>query len=455
MKRPGMHACGFAMLITLFMLMPVLLNAQEPIRVRVNNSVVGLPHTASSVNSVILRNGIQHKITPSHIPDISARDVVISRTRDPIKLIAKDNTSRTYRLPIFVNSFAPNRQRFDGQLKAIVTDLALDLPDKSRFTGTISFSLSDNTNTIHEISPIEVLVNVPSAPVSRSTTVSRSNSWNNVNLSVITPKANVLEAIVLMPSDDNGVSLPIEVSPKVLQLKVNPESEIRGLGLETATVTVSSCIPERLGTVNLKVGKGIISSETINMRNDNTSVKFTSVGLKDTKITATSQYLSEEVSRDINLVFPYGFLLAAIVGGGIGGLIGAFLQKKDAEEEKKREEKEKPAEEKPAEEKKKAEERKKTEEKKKKKEAEIAFKKDLRHRMGWGVVWGLVVSALVLTSYNTALLTGIVLPPGWKPELTEVGIGLVSLFVGIKGLDIIKYLMGLKEQISKKLSQHM
>jgi len=398
-------------LISMLVFVPVQVRAQPTtMRVLVQGSVVAIPLPNLSTSAVVLSPGHPpQQVNPRGNPEtLSQGKLLILRTGDRA---VQDNTDASrdrvrYRLPIYVHYVAPSNQLQIAQLTAEVAGGGIQLTDdKSKFTGHIFFAFVDNTTQSNTLGPIEVFVSAPVEVTPQIVSVSRTNHWDNVALRITTPPGNELEARVRTPSE-NAVILPIKVIPPVLQLIVSPDSEILGLGLQTATVTVSSCIPQRLGEIKLRTTRGKLSKEIFKIGIDN-AVKFTSIGLRESSITATSPLLSEEVSKTITFVFPYSFFLAAILGGGLGGLIRAYAMKSDSEENKETE-----------------------------KKKETKSKSTPKEDVFWGVVVGLAMSVMCLLGFNVpSLIFGKILD--FEPIHSEMFVGVVALFSGINGVKIL------------------
>ena len=137
-----------------------------------------------------------------------------------------------------------------------------------------------------------------------------------------------VNAKVMLNSDLGNRSFDIPIGPRTGGLKISTsENRIFGYGLGTAVLIVKRMAEDgrefsdsNALAVSLSVDHGKLdsSSVTIPAGQSRCEVKLRSVGLGETKVSAEGDSYNDELPN-VQFVFPISYLIAAIVGGCLGG----------------------------------------------------------------------------------------------------------------------------------------
>ncbi len=122
--------------------------------------------------------------------------------------------------------------------------------------------------------------------------------------------------------DTGAVTIPVPVLRPALKLSVSPK-RIAGFGLEDATLAITTQAFGRPDTlvVTVTAAKGKVQSPQVPLSRAGTAVSsIRSRGLGHDTVTAASPPLLPGTDT-VDFVFPWAFLIAALTGGLVGGLI--------------------------------------------------------------------------------------------------------------------------------------
>jgi hypothetical protein len=194
------------------------------------------------------------------------------------------------------------------------------------FLGELFVELEDTTDRTASYplpQPAELLVTAAVDRVLPSVfRIERTNQWTSVKLEAGHPRDPVTVKIQAS-TDKSGLEFEVPVLRPQLALKVSPR-RVYGLGLETAIISVlANDLPDPSGRgITLSATQGRLGTTQLKLDETATaSTDIRSIGIGQTEIEAVSPPLVGARSSELEFVWPTAFLVAAILGGGIGGAL--------------------------------------------------------------------------------------------------------------------------------------
>lgn len=199
--------------------------------------------------------------------------------------------------------FNAGTNRYEGSIAVGLVELGFKGPSKALSAG-FNFQVFGDARTDPEMAIVSA-----TAPPFVAMRVFADNPRDRVELQVVSN----------MSPDPVPLSLPVQRANLMLKGKQN----LQGWGLESAEVTVSASdgSASKGQVVLLEAPVGNLSPEQLQLDSNGTahaSLRSESIG--SAMLTASSNRLAP-ASETFNFEFPLRFLLAAIVGGVVGGLL--------------------------------------------------------------------------------------------------------------------------------------
>lgn len=146
--------------------------------------------------------------------------------------------------------------------------------------------------------------------------------FKRIRLVALSAPPDTVQVHIRTDLDTGTVSIPVPVLRPALKLTVSPK-RIAGFGLEDATLAIATQAIGRPDTLVVTVTalKGKVESTQVPLSRAGTAASsIRSRGLGRDTVTAASQPLLPG-SDFVDFVFPWAFLIAAILGGLVGGVI--------------------------------------------------------------------------------------------------------------------------------------
>lgn len=211
---------------------------------------------------------------------------------------------------------------WNSQLDAYATKLVVgfDLENKNA-------SINLNPPVTVEFFPSNVKVSPARVTISRTGT----SGFKEVDLSSILRA----DTLVTARSDLGELSCPVEVVARIGALLISSSPRIPGFGLGTSELTCTLLAEDGKPfsdkeplLVHLTATRGMFSPNAdleIPAGTSSASIQLRSSGLGPVRITASAQGIENFV--EIDYFFPMGLILAAILGGCLGGCGRVFKQK--------------------------------------------------------------------------------------------------------------------------------
>jgi hypothetical protein len=143
------------------------------------------------------------------------------------------------------------------------------------------------------------------------------------------------QPVLELRSTITDIDYPIEAMPRI-ELRPVQES-ITGLGLEDVLVrvlhlqpdgTASSAANSQIATIEVTAGSAVPDPSVLNLQGGSAQFTLRSRGLDDTQIRVTAGALSDTLT--IRQQFPTGPLIAALIGGALGGFSRRFRRQATA-----------------------------------------------------------------------------------------------------------------------------
>ena len=229
----------------------------------------------------------------------------------PYKIVGADRSGALVKLSPVIE-VGGGGFRFDPNLDAFVGNLFIGLQDELKPEQASPLARAVRmlvTAAADSVGPASVLVNHTNLP------------FLPVEIVVRRPEETV--SVRLRPEFDAvGMELAVPVRRPSLRIEVSPPN-IQGLGLETADVTVSAQGAAINGPITVRLSSSGARPEppTLMLEGSGTaSATIRSRGLGSAELTASSDIL-QSATATVNFEAPWGFAIAAIAGGLVGGFL--------------------------------------------------------------------------------------------------------------------------------------
>jgi hypothetical protein len=185
--------------------------------------------------------------------------------------------------------------------------------------------VQDRTQIYDLPHPAELLVTSTAGEVDPSDPfeIRRTNLWKHVNLHALDPPPTFAVRI-RSTVEQEGVALQIATIRPLPTIEVD-RLKIQGLGLETATVTVTvEGLQKPEGhevTVSAPAGGKLSKTSVLLNANGVAQTELRSIAIGSTQVEAIGPQLAKGTSKRVEFVLPWLFLGAAILGGAVGAAI--------------------------------------------------------------------------------------------------------------------------------------
>lgn len=198
-------------------------------------------------------------------------------------------------------------------------------PRENAYTGVLHIMLLDAdrpaaTGTLPEEVVLEVTGEIESVEAVRLRNINMP--YHKVRIRVSRPRADTVHLRIIPTFDPlGGKLLPVPVRRPVLSLQVSPK-RIAGLGLEVAELIVMN--PDNNDTIPVVLASLLAKPKPPQVRASReggvSRIRSSSIGV-DTVSLVGGVYLG---SAEIHYIWPVAFLLAALFGGLVGGVLNAL-----------------------------------------------------------------------------------------------------------------------------------
>lgn len=267
------------------------------------------PLTVAAVNELDLRRG----------------QFAVSRTQEPVKMTSIE-TGLLLELPYRLVGTNAAGKKLDLVLDVEVGGGGLRFdPAKDAFIGKLFLGLRDKLDPSVS-SPIGKTVSILVTAVADTVTpeqVTRTTTNQLRNVQILARRPGESVAVRIRPEfDQEGVELSIPVQREQLSMTVSPGS-IQGFGLETADVTIRAPGGVQGNPISVQlrsVGARPNPSSVILSSSNPAKVLVRSRGVGVAELTAESDILMP-ATVTVDFEPPWGFGIAAALGGLVGGLI--------------------------------------------------------------------------------------------------------------------------------------
>lgn len=229
----------------------------------------------------------------------------------PYKIVGSDRTGAMVKLSPVIE-VGGGGFRFDPNLDAFVGNLFIGLQDELKPQQASPLARAVRmlvTATADSVGPASVLINHTNLP------------FLPVEIIVRRPEETV--SVRLRPEfDSTGMELAVPVRRPSLHIEVSPPT-IQGFGLETADVTVSAQGAAINGPITVRLSSSGARPEPPILTLEGSGTATTTIrsrGLGSAELTASSDIL-QSAAAEVNFQAPWGFAIAAIAGGLLGGFL--------------------------------------------------------------------------------------------------------------------------------------
>ncbi|HEX5135340.1 MAG TPA: hypothetical protein VFY93_00075 [Planctomycetota bacterium] len=142
-------------------------------------------------------------------------------------------------------------------------------------------------------------------------------------LAANTVDGDTVELTVVPGREGPEEAVTVSVTVRRPVIRIAAPARIQGFGLQSCAVDVATDHPA-VSVVHLATSAGALESANVKMDGSgNGATRLFSSGLGTAEISVVNPGLKGEIRR-VDLVFPFAFLLAAVVGGMAGGLYARY-----------------------------------------------------------------------------------------------------------------------------------
>lgn len=259
----------------------------------------------------------------------------------PVIISNEENTESIIANPKFkiipefyIESYISNNNKIELIYKPIFTTLKslkyTKVDDDYGYKSTLSFILyCENDNDGQKIkSPVLIEINSKSANLYPNSLSIDHLNLPSTNVEIFTKNAtDSVDVKIITNNKPEGYIDHIKVIP-ILQLSTNRKT-IQGFGIQQIPINISfkGSSSSKTESVSIITNKGNVNTQTFNLAyNSQKNILLRSEGLDDIEVFAISSSVNYNEIGDSNKIvfrqeFPWKFIVFAIIGGLIGGII--------------------------------------------------------------------------------------------------------------------------------------
>jgi hypothetical protein len=290
---------------------------------------VRVPQRPLNASALVVRRGHPIASLPAGVDSMRLRpgDYFILRTAAGVRRIERAGAV-SFEFPLLFSGLDAAGAALDARPNVEVEGGGLRyVPGRGDFAGSIMLgllSVSAPASTQRLGRRVNVLITATADSLdSAQVTLDHTNlPFKRIRLVALSAPPDTVLVHIRTDLDTGIVTIPVPVLRPTLKLSANPK-RIAGFGLEDATLAIETQAvgrPETL-VVTVTASKGKVASPQVPLSRAGTaSSSIRSRGLGRDTVTAMSQPLRPGVDV-VDFVFPWGFLIAAVLGGIVGGLI--------------------------------------------------------------------------------------------------------------------------------------
>lgn len=271
----------------------------------------------------------RERVSPERIGDfLSRRATLVEKVESQPEVIATENAT-IWRSQYLL--WMPKTEGDTGDawsvrpIVRVINALQYD-EARRRFQAMVALGLVDEENPRRQrplTNPVTLVIasNNLQSVEPRTVTLEQAGHFENIAVADNAPPNPATLKVLLAGDDALNSQVELPVRRPTLNVSLNPR-QILGLGLENTQLTVSAVgltNPQGM-TVSLSTGQGRFESPTLTLDgNGFATTTLRSSGLGATTIQASGAPFGEARSQ-IQMGFPWGFLLATLLGGFLGAV---------------------------------------------------------------------------------------------------------------------------------------
>jgi hypothetical protein len=290
---------------------------------------VHVPLRPSNAPASVIRRGYPLARLPAGVDSMRLRpgDYFILRTAPGVRRIESAGAV-SFEIPLLFSGLDAAGSALDARPNVEVEGGGLRyVPGRGDFAGSIMLGLLSVSApaSIQRLGrKVNVLITATADSLdSAQVTLDHTNlPFKRIRMVVLSAPPDTVLVHIRTDLDTGIVTIPVPVLRPTLKVSASPR-RIAGFGLEEATLAIETQAIGRPDTlvVTVTASRGKMDSTQVVLSRAGTATSsIRSRGLGRDTVTAVSQPLLPGTDF-VDYVFPWGFLIAAIIGGIVGGLI--------------------------------------------------------------------------------------------------------------------------------------